>query len=229
MPILLFGTTNRIIDDKLNLIVKNCVLIVASKTEYSVFDLPKRKRLLYKLFNTADPKKKFDINNPFDVFRVLAIHCQALIDEAISSSFMANDVKDFVNFVSEPVLPVVYQQVGIGIDYDFEYQGRPYKAIEQELPYGYGIIYDLTRVYRFEQDKIKFIVVHPKNKDILVPSTVKISSPFIQGVSVIARQPVKYSFEETWIVPKAQYVKWSNLVAKLPWIKSTRNKERRHG
>jgi hypothetical protein len=221
MPVLIFGTDNQIYDNKLNLITKKCFLIVSSRTEYSVFDLVTKQRKLHKLFQTNDPKKKFDFNNPLDIFRILALICNELVDELISSSFVADNLADqFLSFVSKPVLPIIYQQVGLGISYDLVYQQRHYRRIEDPLPFGYGIIYDLTPLYKLSPDKIEFIVVNPHKKDILIPSSVKFSSNYVTGTSKLTNGSVTYLLDHVWIIPKAQYVKWGILNQQLPWIRN---------
>ncbi|MEO0132699.1 MAG: hypothetical protein ABIK73_07215 [candidate division WOR-3 bacterium] len=221
MAFLLFGVENVLENcTKLNLLVSKYRLIVVSRREYSVYDPITKTRCLYKIFGTKEGKFAFDYSSKYDVFRVLSLYLQKLVDAALASGFMTKPdyIEDFVCFVSSPVLPVMYQQVGLGIPHDVVFNGKPYKQVDECLPYGYDIVFDMRNVYKLGDDKIRYIPVHYGNKDILVPSLSKLHGMKISGYSAIMNKEVEYDLNELWFIPRAQYVKWETIKQKLPWI-----------
>lgn len=221
MALLIISTTNQIQftkDGKLFIPpwVEQCSLIAVTDREYSAFDVVSRKRFLHKYFASSDPRKQFDYNSPFDVFRVLALFCQHLAHEVLNSNFAPAAVKKaepFLCFVSNPIFPIVLQQVGLGIEHDVEILGYPYKIIKDGklLPYGYNLLYDLSDVYKLGSDQTRFLLLNYRTKDVFVPGTEKFFADTVSGQSAIYGKEICCKYEELWVVPRVQYCKWSVL------------------
>ncbi len=196
--------------------VHQCSVVVVTEREYSAFDVLSRKRYLHKLFSTSEPKKQFDYNSPFDCYRVLSLFCMQLASEVLSSNFKPEIVKraePYIYFVSKPVFPIVLQQVGLGINYDIKINGYPYKVITDGklLPYGYNVLYDLTPNFKLDSDKVQYILLNYKEKDILVPGTEQYKASTIVAKSALFDKEVEYNYDSIWVTPKVQYCKWSEL------------------
>lgn len=216
MSVLIIGTANTPFGQKLSTVIKHCRLITATHKEYSVYDPLTKTRLLHKFFVTNDKRKAFDYSNRFDIFRIFAIFCQNLADDVLASNYAPDIVQaasPYLCFLSQPVLPVVMQQVGMGIDHDLMYCDRPYRILSdgKMLPFGYDILYDLRNAYFLGSEKPRFVLLNYMKKAIFVPGTELFTDAGVAATDALTGAQIQSQIDELWAIPRAQYCKKINL------------------
>lgn len=168
-------------------------------------DVVSGNRILCKVFGEVSGSRAFNVNDEFDVLRVLAEFAKDnLHDKSLSSNFVA--------FVRNPVKPKVLQRVGVGVPYDVCIEDKNYIVLNGELKsFGYEILFDLTDLY-----KLGRIILDYRNKQVYVPGTEVFDVTSVFGVT-IENKTYTSNLEDIWVIPKLQFCSSDALARNFPF------------
>lgn len=190
-------------------------MIIASRHVYSVYDLITGKRLLYKYFNdNDDSSKRFNVDNRFDVFRILMQYAVNLLAETEVNPKINNILTRFVAFVKQPIRPNILQRVGGGISYDVVKDGKHFVYVKDKLrAYGYEAYFDLRECY-----ELGVIIVHPATRAILIPGSETMDDfGYVCGINLDGQVLIDKG-NEFWAVPKLIFAASQSITNVFPFF-----------